>query len=152
MYSTVRPFGTAPTRWTWISGTPWLTTGRLKASAMPAILSHGVMPPRAHLVDHRDIDRARFDHVAERHDAPQVLAAGDRRRQRVGDPREAGVIVVRRHVLEPEQPDPGVLDPLADVDRLLRPPALVDVAHQIHVGADRLADQAGLLDLAGRRW
>ena len=45
MYSTVSPLGTAPTRCTWISGTPWLTTGRLKASAMPAILSHGVMPP-----------------------------------------------------------------------------------------------------------
>ena len=46
MYSTVSPLGTAPTRCTWISGTPWLTTGRLKASAMPAILSHGVMPPQ----------------------------------------------------------------------------------------------------------
>src|SRR5437868_4814964 len=45
MYSTVRPFGAAPTRWTWISGTPWLTTGTLYASAMPAILSQGVMPP-----------------------------------------------------------------------------------------------------------
>src|ERR1051326_3271626 len=45
MYSTVRPFGTAPIRCTWISGTPWLTTGTLKASAMPAIFSHGAMPP-----------------------------------------------------------------------------------------------------------
>ena len=50
-------------------------------------------------------------------------------------------IVGGRHVLEPEQPDPGILDAPADVDRLLRPPALVDVAHQIDVGADRLADR-----------
>ena len=56
-----------------------------------------------------------------------------------------------RDVLEPEETDPGILDPLADVDRLLRPPALVDVAHQIHVGTDRLADQPSLLDLARRR-
>src|SRR5271166_1899813 len=45
MYSTVSPFGTAATRWAWISGITWLTTGRLKASAMPATLSHWVMPP-----------------------------------------------------------------------------------------------------------
>src|SRR4051812_33700046 len=77
---------------------------------------------RAHLIDHRDIDRALLDHVAERHDAPEVLAAGNRRGERVGDPRKAGVIVVYGDILEPEQPNPGILDPLADVDRLLRPP------------------------------
>jgi len=57
---------------------------------------------------------------------------------------------VRRHVFEPIEPDPGVFDAFADIDRLLDPPALVDVAHQIHVEADRLADQPGLLDFA--RW
>src|SRR5262249_20603258 len=45
MYSTVSPFGTAATRWAWISGITWLTTGRLKASAMPATFSHWVIPP-----------------------------------------------------------------------------------------------------------
>ena len=67
------------------------------------------------------------------------------------DPREAGEIVGGRHVLEPEQPDPGILDPPADIDRLLRPPALVDVAHQLDVGADRLADLDHALDLDRRR-
>ena len=45
MYSTVRPLGMAAMRWTWNSGMRWLTTGRLKASAMPAIFIHWVMPP-----------------------------------------------------------------------------------------------------------
>src|SRR5262249_15821700 len=45
MYSTVSPFRTAATRWAWISEITWLTTGRLKASAMPATFSHWVMPP-----------------------------------------------------------------------------------------------------------
>src|SRR5436190_1378719 len=45
MYSTVSPFGTAPIRCTCTSGIKWLTPGRLKASAMPATLSHCVMPP-----------------------------------------------------------------------------------------------------------
>src|SRR5215471_15003535 len=53
--------------------------------------------------------------------------------------------------------DPGILDPLADIDRLLRPPALVDVAHQLDVRADRLADLDHAFDfdlqrgLAGER-
>src|ERR1700738_4838467 len=76
MYSTVRPLGTAPTRCTWISGTPWLTTGRLKASAMPWGDAAG-----AHLIDHHDVDGAGLDHVAERHNAPEVFAAGDRGRE-----------------------------------------------------------------------
>ena len=58
---------------------------------------------------------------------------------------------MRGHVLEPEEADPGILDTAADIDRLLGPPALVDVAHQIHVGAAGLADQLGLFDLARRR-
>ena len=118
---------------------------------MPAIFEPRCDPARAHLVDHHNIDRPGFKHVAERRDAVKILAARHRRRQCRADPRQAGVIVVRRHVLQPEQPDPGILDPLADVDRLFRPPALVDVAHQIHIGPDRLADQPRLLDLARRR-
>ena len=45
MYSTVRPLGMEAMSWMWISGTRWLTTGRLKASAMAATLRQGVMPP-----------------------------------------------------------------------------------------------------------
>ena len=88
--------------------------------------------------------------MAERGDPVEVFAPGDRRGERRRHPREPGVIVMRRHIFEPEEADPGILDPAADIDRLLGPPALVDVAHQIHVGADRLADQARLLDLARR--
>src|SRR5215831_17358930 len=45
MYSTVSPLGQAATTCTSISGITWLTTGRLKASAMPATFIHCVMPP-----------------------------------------------------------------------------------------------------------
>ena len=58
-----------------------------------------------------------------------------------------GIIVGRRHVLEPEEADPGIFDAPADIDRLLGTPALVDVAHQLDVGADRLTDLDHPLDL-----
>ncbi len=103
----------------------------------------------AHLIDHHNVDRAGFDHVAERDDAPEVFAAGYRGRQGCGDACQTRVIIVRRHILEPEQPDTRIFDPPAGVDRLLDPPALVDVAHQIHLGTNRLADQPRLLDFAG---
>ena len=45
MYSTVRPLGQAAIMCTSISGMTWLTTGRLKASAMPATFIHWVTPP-----------------------------------------------------------------------------------------------------------
>ena len=67
------------------------------------------------------------------------------------DPGEAGEIVGRRYIFEPEEADPGILDPLANIYRLFRPPALVDVAHQFDVGADRLAHPPHALDLLGRR-
>ena len=60
-----------------------------------------------------------------------------------------GIIVRGRHVFEPEEADPGIFDPAADIDRLLDPPALVDVAHQLDVGADRLAHPPHALDLLG---
>jgi hypothetical protein len=105
----------------------------------------------AHLVDHHDIDRAGFEHVAERHDAVEVFAAGDRRCQSRGDPGEPGVVIMRRDVFEPIEADPGIFDPLTDVDCLFDAPALVDVAHQIHIRADCLANEPGLLDFAGGR-
>src|SRR5579859_7160038 len=59
MYSTVSPFGIAATRWTWISGIRWLTTGILNASAMPATFSHWVMPPtRSRSIITTSIERA----------------------------------------------------------------------------------------------
>jgi len=88
--------------------------------------------------------------VAERHHTPEVFAPGDRGREGLGHPRETGVIVVRGDVLEPIEADAGVFDPPTDVDRLLDPPALVDVAHQFHVRADSLANEPGLLDFASR--
>jgi hypothetical protein len=102
----------------------------------------------AHLIDHHNVDRTRLDHVAERDNAPEVFAAGDRGRQGCGDACQTGVIIVRRHILEPEQPNTRIFDPPSDVDRLLDPPALVDVAHQIHLWTNRLADQPRLLDFA----
>ena len=59
MYSTVRPLGIAAIRCTWISGIRWLTTGRLKASAMPATFIHWVMPPtRSRSIITMSIERA----------------------------------------------------------------------------------------------
>src|SRR6476646_10014945 len=45
MYSTMWPFGMAAIRCTWTSGIRCDTTGKLKASAMPATFIHWVMPP-----------------------------------------------------------------------------------------------------------
>src|SRR5204863_1398210 len=73
-------------------------------------------PAGAHQVDHHVIDRARVDHVAERDDAVQQFATADRGRQGGIDPGDPGIVVVRRDVLEPEEADPGFLDPPADVD------------------------------------
>ena len=81
MYSTVRPFGDR--------------ADQMHVDLRDAVADHrqveglghaGDLEPRgdaarAHLVDHHDIDRAGFEHVAERHDAVEVFAAGDRGRQ-----------------------------------------------------------------------
>src|SRR5205823_10443038 len=99
----------------------------------------------AHEIDHHDIDRARLQHVPERRDAPEVLAAGDRRRQGGGDAGEAGEIVGDRHVLEPAQIE--ALEPPTDVHRLFGAPTLIDVDHQRDVGPHGFADDAGALDL-----
>ena len=151
MYSTVSPFGTAPIRCTWTSGIRWLTTGRLKASAMPATFSHWVMPPtrtrstigtsteRASIMWRNGTMPQTYSPPATGVDSASVTRA------------RPGIVVGGRHVLEPEQPDPGILDAAADIDRLLGPPALVDVAHQLDVRADRLADLDHALDLDRRR-
>ena len=69
----------------------------------------------AYLIDHHDVDRAGLEHVAERHDAPEVFAPGNRGREGLGHPRETGVIVVRRYIFEPIEADAGVFDPPTDV-------------------------------------
>ena len=109
----------------------------------------GAADPRE--IDHDDVDRVRLDHLPERRDAPDILAARDRRLERRGDARQALVVVGGRHVLEPEQADARLLDAMADVDRLLGPPALVDVAHQLDVGPDHVADHLDAAHLVGRR-
>ena len=149
MYSTVRPLGAAATRCTWISGSRWLTTGRLKASRHAGDFHPVRDAAHPQQIDHDDVHRARLEHVAERRDAVHVFAAGHRRGQRIGDAREPWKVIVRRHVLPPVEVD--VLEPPADVDRLMHAPALIDVAHQVDVRADRLAHQARALDLARRR-
>src|SRR3972149_5253384 len=46
----------------------------------------------------------------------------------------------------------NVLDPPADVDRLVHAPALIDVAHEVDIRSDRLANKPRPLHLAlGRR-
>ena len=81
---------------------------------------------------------------------PNIFAAGYRRRQSGGDPRKTGIVIRRRHVFEPEEANPGILDPAANVDRLLDAPTLVDVAHQLDVGPDRLAHPPHALHLLAR--
>ena len=54
---------------------------------------------------------------------------------------------MRGHILEPIEVK--VFDPPADVDRLVHAPALIDVAHEVHIRPDRFADQLGPLHLAG---
>jgi hypothetical protein len=56
--------------------------------------------------------------------------------------------IVGRHVLQPIEVD--ILEPPAEVDGLVHGPALVDVAHEIDVRADRLADPARAFDLDRR--
>src|SRR2546421_11881657 len=101
MYSTVRPLGMAATRCTWISGTRWLTTGRLNASAIPATFIPLRDAAHAQQIDHHDVDRARFQQMAEGHDAVVVLAGGDRRGQRISHAGEPRVVVVGNGVLQP---------------------------------------------------
>ena len=100
-------------------------------------------------VDHHDVDGTRLDHVAERHDAPDILAPGNRRGQRGVDPGQALVVVAGGDVLQPEQAD--LLGPPADIDRLLGAPALIDVAHQLDVGADGIAHHPHAADFLRRR-
>src|SRR5207249_6281641 len=64
--------------------------------------------------------------------------------ERVGYTGEAGVVVVGDRVLQPIQMIG--LDPAPDLDRVVHAPQLVDVAHEVDVGTDRLAHDADALD------
>jgi hypothetical protein len=102
-----------------------------------------VIPPNAQQVDHDDVDRAPLEEMAEGHDAVVVLAGRDRRAQRVGDASQAGEVVVRGRVLQPEQLIR--LHAATNVDGV-HAPQLVDVAHQVDVGPDGVAHDAHALD------
>ena len=91
-------------------------------------------------VDHRNIHRTGFHHVAERRQPVEILAAGQRRGERLGHPGKALEIVAGGHVFEPVEAH--FLETAADADRLAHIPALVDVAHQVYTGADSRADRA----------
>ena len=116
---------------------------------MPATFSHGVTPPTRHRsIITKSTQRAsimwRNGTMPHTYSPPAIgvdSAAVTRARP--------WIIVARRNVLQPEQPD--ILDAAADVDRLLRPPTLVDVAHQFDVRPDRVAHHAHAAHFVGRR-
>src|SRR4029450_12730798 len=69
---------------------------------------------------------------------------GDGRGEGVGDARESREIVVRGGIFQPEQVIG--LHATADVDGLVYGPELVDIAHEVDVGTDRLPHHANALD------
>src|SRR6476661_4105245 len=98
---------------------------------------------RAYHVDHHDVDRTRFEHVAEWYETVDVFASRNRRRQRLRNAREARVVVMGNDVLQPEETI--LLHTVTDRDRLPHVPALIDIAHEVDLGADRVADDADAL-------
>ena len=146
MYSTVSPLGTAATRWADFRDDvahDRQVEGFGHASDLHP-LRDAADPDQ---VDHDIVDGSCLDHVAEWDDAIDEFAAADWCSECSVNPRYAGVVVMRRDVLEPKQPDPGVFDATPDVDRLFWAPALVDVAHQFDVRAKRTAHHPRPLDL-----
>jgi hypothetical protein len=83
---------------------PWLTTGRPFGYA--GDLEPLGDPADPHQIDHHDVDRVPFDHVAERDDAPDVFAARHRRRRRAAvtraSPAKSSAVVT----LRARDPDP----------------------------------------------
>src|SRR5262249_2578409 len=88
--------------------------------------------------------------MSERSDTIVVFARRNRRGQRVSDTGQPLKIVMHHHVLEPEEVIR--LNASANLNGLVDSPELVDVAHQIDIRADALAQYAHALDLAGDRW
>src|SRR5580704_6601491 len=80
MYSTVRPFGTAATRWG-VDFRDHMADHRqiegLGHAGNLHPLRNSADPDQ---VDHYDVDRTRLDHVAERNDAVDEFATADWRR------------------------------------------------------------------------
>ena len=101
------------------------------------------------IVYHHEINGSRLQHIAERREAVKVLAACDRGCDAAPDLSDAAVVVGDRDVLEPVQMIG--LEPAADADRLIDAPALIDIAHELYIGADRLAYEANLFDFLARR-
>src|SRR6266851_2726219 len=84
--------------------------------------------------DKVDVDL--WNQVAERDDAIVIFAGSDGRGERVRYARQAREVVVGNGVLQPEQV--VRLDPFANLNGVVHPPELVDVAHQIDIRTDRL--------------
>ena len=150
MYSTTRPFGMAAIRWTWISGQQVARHGLVER------LRHvGDLHPLRHAagaqqVDHDDVDRMMRHGLPVRLDALEIFAGADRRRQCVGDLGEALVVVARGGILEPAEAE--LLDLVADRDRLVHAPALIDVAPSDCVcGPTASRTSADAFDLLRRR-
>ena len=85
MYSTMWPLGIAAIRWTCTSG------NEVRDDRQVERLRHAgdLQPLRdaagAQQVDHDEVERARLEHVPERRDAVDVLAARDRRGELAAD-------------------------------------------------------------------
>src|SRR5919108_4338965 len=84
--------------------------------------------------------------MTKRSDAVVVLSGSDGRGQGVSHTGQPLVVVVRHHILEPEQM--VWLDSAANVNRLVHRPELVDIAHQVNILTDALTQHAYALDFA----
>ena len=84
-----------------------------------------------------DVDRAAVDQLAEAVEPDLGLVAGDRRRQRVGDPAAAVDVVGRDRLLDPIKL--MRLHRAAHLDRDGRAPGAVDVDHQLGLRPQCLA-------------
>jgi hypothetical protein len=101
-------------RCAWNSGITWLTTGGLKIGRTGDLQPRRDRRPTRSIIT-KSTERASI--MWRNGTCRRQLAAADRRRQRGIDEGDAGVVVVRRDVLEPEEANPG--DAVADIDRLL---------------------------------
>src|SRR5262245_45381961 len=103
-------------------------------------------PSNPYQVDHDDIDRSCLEHMTKRSNTIVVLSCSDRRSQGVSDTGQPLVVVVRYHILEPEQM--VWLNSATNVNRLVHRPELVDIAHQVNILADALTQHTHAFDFA----
>src|SRR5207253_8559790 len=89
----------------------------------------------------------RLQHMPEWPDTIVVLSRRNRCSQRVSHTGQPLKIVMSYHVLEPEEVIR--LHTSANLNGLVDGPELVDIAHQVDIRPDALAQHAYALDLAG---